>query len=49
MISSEMEELLAMSDRVLVMKDGAIQGELQKGELSEEAVVSLATKGSEKA
>lgn len=49
MISSEMEELLAMSDRVLVMKDGAVAGELQKHELSEEAVVSLATKGSEAA
>ena len=42
-VSSEMEEVLAMSDRVLVMHEGALTGELQRDELSEEAVMRLAT------
>jgi len=43
MVSSEMEELLAMSDRVLVMNEGKIAGELSGDDLKEEAVVSLGT------
>ena len=42
-VSSEMEEVLAMADRVLVMHEGRISGELQRGQLSEEAVMKLAT------
>ncbi len=42
-VSSEMEEVLAMSDRVLVMHEGALAGELKRDELSEEAVMRLAT------
>jgi ribose transport system ATP-binding protein len=42
-VSSEMEEVLAMSDRVLVMHEGGIAGELKRHELSEEAVMRLAT------
>lgn len=42
-VSSEMEEILAMSDRVLVMHEGRLAGELQRSELSEEAVMRLAT------
>ena len=42
-VSSEMEEILGVSDRVLVMHEGAISGELQRDELSEEAVMKLAT------
>jgi len=42
MIASELPELLGMSDRVLVMHDGAIAGELPAG-ASEEAVMGLAT------
>ncbi|MEX2215836.1 MAG: sugar ABC transporter ATP-binding protein [Phycisphaeraceae bacterium] len=42
-VSSEMEEILGMSDRALVMHEGRITGELQRGELSEEAVMHLAT------
>ena len=41
-----MEEILGMSDRVLVMHEGRFTGELQRNELSEEAVMQLAT-GSE--
>jgi len=42
-VSSEMEEVLRMSDRALVMHEGRITGELQRAELSEEAVMRLAT------
>jgi ribose transport system ATP-binding protein len=42
-VSSEMEEVLAMSDRVLVMHEGGIAGELKREDLSEEAVMRLAT------
>jgi ribose transport system ATP-binding protein len=41
--SSDMEELLGMADRVLVLRDGALMGELDKGALTEEAVMRLAT------
>ena len=34
-----------MSDRVLVMHEGRLAGELSRGELSEEAVMRLATGG----
>jgi ribose transport system ATP-binding protein len=43
LISSELEEILGMSDRVLVMHNGAIAGELQRSELSEERIMRLAT------
>ena len=42
-VSSEMEEILGMSDRALVMHEGRIAGELARGELSEESVMHLAT------
>ena len=42
-VSSEMEEVLSMSDRVLVMHEGRITGQLSREELSEEAVMQLAT------
>ena len=44
-VSSEMEEVLGMSDRVLVMHEGRLSGELRRDELSEEAVMHLATGG----
>lgn len=43
--SSEMEEVLSLSDRVLVMHEGRMAGELRRDELSEEAVMRLATGG----
>ncbi len=43
MITSDMEELLGMSDRAVVMHDGRIVGELERNELTEEAVMNLAT------
>ncbi len=42
-VSSEMEEILGMSDRVLVMHEGRITGELSRDQLSEESVMQLAT------
>ena len=42
-ISSDLEEILRISDRVLVMHDGGLAGELGRDMLSEEAVMRLAT------
>jgi len=42
-VSSEMEEILGMSDRTLVMHEGRITGQLERDDLSEEAVMQLAT------
>ena len=42
-VSSEMEEILNMSDRALVMHEGRIAGELGRSQLNEEAVMRLAT------
>jgi ribose transport system ATP-binding protein len=42
-ISSEMEEVLRISDRVLVMHEGKISGELSREELDEESIMQLAT------
>ena len=44
-VSSEMEEILGMADRVLVMHEGRLTGELSRAELGEEAVMQLATGG----
>jgi ribose transport system ATP-binding protein len=45
MITSDMEELLGVSDRVAVMHEGRLAGELTRGQLTEEAVMRLATGG----
>ena len=45
MISSEMEEILGMSDRVVVMQEGIIQGILDRSEATQESVMKLATRG----
>jgi ribose transport system ATP-binding protein len=44
-VSSELEEVMGLSDRVLVMRDGLITGELSRGSLGEEAIMRLATTG----
>ncbi len=41
MISSEMPELLGMCDRILVMNEGAIVGELSAEEASQERIMSM--------
>jgi ribose transport system ATP-binding protein len=45
MISSDLEEILGVSDRVLVMHEGRLAGELARGELTERAVMDLAVGG----
>jgi len=45
-VSSDLEEILGMSDRVLVMHEGRLAGELARGAATEESVMQLATGGS---
>ena len=45
MISSDLPEVLGMSDRILVMHAGACVGELAAADASEEKIVELATTG----
>jgi len=42
-ISSEMEEVLGISDRIAVMHEGRLTGILQRSQFSEESVMHLAT------
>ncbi len=42
LISSEMNEIIAMSDRILVMHDGEIRAELSKDEITPEKVLKYA-------
>ncbi len=44
MISSEMPELIGMSNRIIVMCEGRISGELAKNEFSQERILELASK-----
>lgn len=44
MISSELPEVVGMADRVYVMRDGTISGELQGAEIDEHAIMNLATR-----
>jgi ribose transport system ATP-binding protein len=43
MISSEMPEIMGMSDRVIVMCQGRITGEFKRGQMSQEEIMSCAT------
>jgi ribose transport system ATP-binding protein len=43
MISSELPEILRMSDRILVMCEGRITGELDIAEASQERIMEYAT------
>ena len=47
MVSSELPEVLGMSDRILVMHEGRISGELSREEANQESVIHLATGGDE--
>ena len=43
MVSSDMEEILGMSDRIIVLHEGLVSGELMRGEFSQERVLQLAS------
>lgn len=43
MISSEMEELMGMSDRIIVLAEGDMTGELSKEEFSQETIMAYAS------
>jgi ABC-type sugar transport system ATPase subunit len=47
LISSELEEVLSMADRVLVMREGRISGEFSRREATQESVMTAATGGTE--
>jgi ABC-type sugar transport system ATPase subunit len=46
-ISSDLPEVLALADRIVVMRDGRISGELTGAEATEEKVMKLATRSVE--
>ncbi|MFS0654138.1 sugar ABC transporter ATP-binding protein [Bacillus sp. 179-C3.3 HS] len=45
MVSSELPEVLGMSDRILVIHEGTISGELDKTEATQERIMTFATGG----
>lgn len=45
MVSSELPEVLGMSDRIVVVHEGHITGELSKDEATQEKIMTLATGG----
>jgi ribose transport system ATP-binding protein len=47
-ISSELPELIGISDRIIVMCEGRITGELDKKDFSQEKILNLATQTTEK-
>lgn len=46
MISSDMPELISMSDRIMVMRGGSLVAEVQKDEISEENILTYSIGGS---
>lgn len=44
-VSSDMEELIGMSDRIVVLREGIQEGILHKHEITQEAVMALAAEG----
>ena len=45
LISSELEEVLSMSDRIVVMREGHVTGEFERKEATQENVMTAATGG----
>jgi ABC-type sugar transport system ATPase subunit len=45
MISSELPELIGMCDRIAVMSQGKLTGELNRDEFSQEKIMKLAIRG----
>jgi len=48
MISSEIPEVMGMSDKIVVFKDGQIVAERKRGELDQDELMSLASAGNER-
>jgi ribose transport system ATP-binding protein len=48
MVSSDMPELIAMSDKIIVMREGNMVAELNKDEISEENILKYSIGGSVK-
>ena len=47
LISSEMPEILGMSDRILVMREGRVAGEFDREQATEVGLLALAAVGSQ--
>lgn len=45
MVSSELPEILGMSDRIIVVHEGRISGEIHAREATQERIMTLATGG----
>ncbi|MNL47253.1 Ribose import ATP-binding protein RbsA [compost metagenome] len=45
MVSSELPEVLGMSDRIIVIHEGHLSGELTRDEATQEKIMTLATGG----
>jgi ABC-type sugar transport system ATPase subunit len=45
MVSSELPEVLGLSDRILVMRSGRIRGEFIAAEATEDKIMDLAARG----
>ena len=45
MISSDMMELMGISDRIIVMSNGTLTGSLERKDFSQEKIMELAIKG----
>jgi ABC-type sugar transport system ATPase subunit len=49
MVSSEMPEILGMSDRVMVMCEGQMVGEVDRKDATQEKIMELATRFADEA
>ena len=45
MVSSELPEVLGMSDRIMVVREGMVRGIINQGEADQEKIMTLATGG----
>ena len=45
MISSDMEELMGISDRIIVLAEGKVTGQLEKEEFNQETILEYASRG----
>jgi ribose transport system ATP-binding protein len=46
MVSSELPEIIGMSDRILIIREGEVRGILNRDDASQENIMTLATGGS---